>query len=152
MPKSQDPDGAQEAPTRQKKLTERQKRFVQEYVIDCNATQAAIRAGFSKKNPDDIGAQLLSKTHIKEAVDEKLAAKAKQLDLSVDRILAEYMRYAFVDHPKSLVTDFTSDRLKALEKLGNHLGMWKEKDDGRSGAENFRNAFAALLGVTKDNT
>ncbi len=49
-------------------LTEKQKRFVAEYLIDLNATQAAIRAGYSSKTADKIGAQLLGKTWVADAV------------------------------------------------------------------------------------
>lgn len=58
------------------KLTAKQKRFVQEYLIDLNATQAAIRAGYSKKSAHSIGPENLEKPEIKQAIEEKL----KQID------------------------------------------------------------------------
>lgn len=51
-------------------LTDKQQRFVDEYLIDLNATQAAIRAGYSEKTADSIGLQLLRKTQVAEAIEE----------------------------------------------------------------------------------
>jgi len=70
-------------------LTDKQQRFVDEYLIDLNATQAAIRAGYSEKTADSIGLQLLRKTQVVEAIEEaqnlsKLnVQKAKSLSLVV---------------------------------------------------------------------
>ncbi|NGP40968.1 terminase small subunit [Acinetobacter sp. GC2] len=70
-------------------LTDKQQRFVDEYLIDLNATQAAIRAGYSEKTADSIGLQLLRKTQVAEAIEEaqnlsKLnVQKAKSLSLVV---------------------------------------------------------------------
>ena len=54
------------------RLTDKQQRFVAEYLIDLNATQAAIRAGYSAKNADKIGSQLLGKTRVAEAIQGML--------------------------------------------------------------------------------
>ena len=56
------------------KLTVKQQRFIEEYLVDFNATQAAIRAGYNKKSANEIGAQNLVKLSIKTAIDERLAA------------------------------------------------------------------------------
>lgn len=80
-----------------KPLTPKQARFVAEYLIDLNATQAAIRAGYSAKTAGAIGAENLTKPEIAEAV---AAGKAKQLaaaDLTAARVLEEFRRLAFVD-------------------------------------------------------
>lgn len=50
-------------------LTAKQQRFVEEYLVDLNATQAAIRAGYSAKNADKIGPELLGKTRVAEAIN-----------------------------------------------------------------------------------
>lgn len=63
-------------------LTAKQQRFVEEYLIDLKATQAAIRAGYSEKTADKIGSQLLGKTRVSEAI-----AKAKKE--RADRVLAD---------------------------------------------------------------
>ena len=78
-------------------LNAKQQRFVAEYLIDLNATQAAIRAGYSEKTAKVIGAENLTKPAIAEAVS---AGKAKQLDsadLTAARVLEEYRRLAFID-------------------------------------------------------
>ena len=54
------------------KLTNKQVRFIAEYLVDFNATQAAVRAGYSQKNAYNIGAENLSKPYIKTAIDAKL--------------------------------------------------------------------------------
>ena len=78
-------------------LTPKQTRFVAEYLIDLNATQAAIRAGYSQKNAQSIGYQLLQKTPVQVAIQ---AGQTKQLagaELSAARVLEEIRRLAFAD-------------------------------------------------------
>ena len=58
------------------RLTAKQQRFIEEYLIDLNATQAAIRAGYSPKTAREIGAENLSKPHIRARVDEPLRSAA----------------------------------------------------------------------------
>jgi phage terminase small subunit len=70
-------------------LTPKQALFVKEYLIDLNATQAAIRAGYSEKTAYSIGEENLKKPEIAEAIAEHQQAKAKKLDITVDTILAE---------------------------------------------------------------
>jgi hypothetical protein len=68
-------------------LTEKQRRFVDEYLIDLNATQAAIRAGYAVKTANREGSRLLSNVDVGEAVAAKAAEKAASLDLSAARVL-----------------------------------------------------------------
>lgn len=135
MPKSQDSgDGLEPSAEKRKggrkanELTEKQKRFAQEYVLDMNATQAAIRAGYSSKTADVAGPALLGKTWVKAEVDKNLAKTAKKLDLNLESILSEFKKYAFASGPDSFVVDYTSDRLTALKELGKHFGMGREAD------------------------
>jgi len=60
------------------KLTNKQKRFVDEYLIDLNATQAAIRAGYSEKTAKDIGCQNLAKLNIQAAFENAIAERAER--------------------------------------------------------------------------
>jgi len=79
------------------KLTPKQTRFVAEYLIDLNATKAAIRAGFPKKAASSVGYEYLRKPQIAAAI---AAGKAKQLvraELTADRVLEEMRRLAFMD-------------------------------------------------------
>jgi phage terminase small subunit len=124
-----------------RELTEKQRRFAQEYVLDLNATQAAIRAKYSKKTSEQIGYQLLQLSSVKAEIDRLLSSKTKKLDLSLENILSEYMRYAFVDHERSLAVDFTSDRLKALKELHDHLE--KGKNAGANSSD-FGDAAGAI--------
>ena len=78
-------------------LTEKQQRFVDEYLIDLNATQAAIRAGYSVKTADKQGWQLLEKTRIAEAISEKMAERSRRTGVNQDRVVMELAKIAFVN-------------------------------------------------------
>jgi len=78
-------------------LTAKQQRFVEEYLIDLNATQAAIRAGFSVKRASEIGYQLLQKTTVKNAIDKAMAERSRRTGISQDRVLQELAKIAFVN-------------------------------------------------------
>lgn len=156
-------------------LTEKQKRFVEEYLVDLNATQAAIRAGYSAKTADRIGPELLGKTCVSEAIQAAREEQTKRTNVTADRVIQEYAKIAFFD-PRKLFMDngapkeicsldddtaaalagldvleeyegsgenrefvgYTkkykiSDKLRALEALGKHLGLFdstKENTDG----------------------
>lgn len=146
------------------KLTEKQQRFVDEYLIDLNATQAAIRAGYSVKTADKQGYQLLEKTRVSEAISEKMAERSRRIGVNQDRVVQELARIAFVRmtdvvEPDGRIKDDAcgddlsciesirykqsdtdtgssverevriSPKMKALELLGKHLGMWNDKLD-----------------------
>ena len=78
-------------------MTPKQERFVEEYLIDLNATQAAIRAGYSAKTAADIGRQLLRKTPVSDAIAAKKAARSERTEITADRVLREYAKLAFAD-------------------------------------------------------
>lgn len=144
-------------------LTEKQKRFCDEYLIDLNATQAAIRAGYSVKNADKIGSELLGKTRVSETISRKIAERSKRTGINQDRVIQELARIAFVNPQNVIDSEDASvredateddlaciqsvkvktmdgakgksverevrlnDKMKALELLGKHLGMFKNK-------------------------
>ncbi|MFA5633400.1 MAG: terminase small subunit [Porticoccaceae bacterium] len=85
------------AAKRGRKLTPKQERFVEEYLIDLNATQAAIRAGYSEKTADRIGAQLLGKTWVAQAVQRGKEARSKRTKITQDMVLRELARLGFSD-------------------------------------------------------
>lgn len=68
-------------------MTEKQKRFCDEYLIDLNATQAAIRAGYSKKTAKQIGQENLTKLDVKEYIEKRMAEKEKELIADQDEVL-----------------------------------------------------------------
>lgn len=96
-------------------LPRKQARFVAEYLIDLNATQAAIRAGYSARNADKIGSQLLGKTRVAEAVTTAQSKRLAKLDISAERVLAELARIGFSDVRSWFDMD---GRLKPLNELG----------------------------------
>lgn len=84
-------------PEKTSKLTPKQLRFVQEYQIDLNATQAAIRAGYSKKTAHSIGQENLNKPEIAAELARRQAKIAEKLELSAERVLRELEYLAFYD-------------------------------------------------------
>ena len=80
-------------------LTPKQERFIDEYLVDLNATQAAIRAGYSAANADKIGSQLLGKTRVAEAVARAKADRSARVGLTQDRVLEELAAVAFARMP-----------------------------------------------------
>ncbi len=79
------------------KLTNKQSMFVKEYLIDLNATQAAIRAGYSKNTANEIGCQNLAKLNIQEAIQLAMAERSKRTEITQDRVLKELATIAFID-------------------------------------------------------
>lgn len=110
------------------RLTDRQQRFVAEYLVDLNATQAAIRAGYSEKRASEIGYQLLRKTTVQAAIQEAMADREKRTGVTQDRVVAELERVAFAEAHDYTDADLKyANKLKALELLGRHLGMFTDK-------------------------
>lgn len=137
------------------KLTKKQEMFVEEYIIDLNATQAAIRAGYSKKTARQTGTENLSKPSIREAIDERLAEKKERLIMKQDEILerltqqgrrestdyqvaiVEEMLFDENDKPMGVIKKAkvvetptqNKDVIKALETLGKYYVMWTDKQE-----------------------
>lgn len=82
------------------KLTPKQSRFVDEYLVDLNATQAAIRAGYSAKTAKSIGGQNLSKVDIAAEIQVRMKSREDRTEITQDRVLAEYAKLAFLDPRK----------------------------------------------------
>lgn len=83
------------------RLTEKQARFVAEYLVDLNATEAAKRAGYSEKTAYSIGFENLRKPEIQEAIHEAMAVRAQRTEITQDRVLRELAAIGF-----SKTTDF----------------------------------------------
>jgi len=88
-----------------KGLTPKQRRFVDEYLVDLNATQAAIRAGYSRKNADVAGPRLLGNVGIADAVAKAKEARAERTEITQDRVVKELARLAFSDISHYTVDD-----------------------------------------------
>ncbi len=76
-------------------MTVKQKRFVEEYLLDLNATQAAIRAGYSADTAEQIGYQLLQKTSVSNEVAKAMAERSKRTGINQDRVLQELAKIGF---------------------------------------------------------
>ena len=125
-------------------MNARQKRFCDEYLIDLNATQAAIRAGYSKKTAAQTAARLLTNVKIQEYIENRMAEKEKELIADQDEVL-KYLTSVLRGQSVSteIVIEGTGDgcseartiekepsekdRLKAAELLGKRYGLYTEK-------------------------
>lgn len=107
------------------KLTAKQEMFCREYLIDLNATQAAIRAGYSPDTARQIGTENLAKPVIKEYIQAELDKKSKELSITVDDVLRDLIetRKLTAEEGKH------SDRTKVNELLGKYLKMWTDKHE-----------------------
>ncbi len=83
-------------------LTDKQQRFVLEYLVDLNATQAAIRAGYSQKTSAEAGYENLRKPQIADAIATAQAERASRLEIDADRVVQEYARIGFADIRKAV--------------------------------------------------
>jgi phage terminase small subunit len=128
-------------------VTQKQLRFINEYLIDLNATQACIRAGYSKKNANRIGSENLSKLDIKREIDKRMAEKEDSLIAKQNEVLA-YLTSVLRGESESevVLTELIGDgcseirhvtkrpdekeRLKAGELLAKRYGLLTDKIDG----------------------
>ena len=141
-------------------MTQKQKRFIEEYLIDLNATQAAIRAGYSPDTAKSIGSENLTKPDIQARIAKAMAERSRRTGVNADRVVMELAKIAFVNANDVIDPDTATvradalpedtaaiqsvkvktfgedglereikmaDKLKALELLGKHLGMFKDK-------------------------
>lgn len=147
-----------------KPLTPRQQRFVEEYLIDLNATQAAIRAGYSPNCAKETGSELLTYPHVRARIDVARAERSKRTGVNADIVVEELAKIARVN-PIDVIDPNTgkikadsvddvaaiasvrvkitptkngdiverevrmADKIKALELLGKHLGMFIDRKE-----------------------
>lgn len=83
-------------------LTAKQRAFVREYLIDLNATQAAIRAGYSEKTAAQVGAENLRKPDVASAIEAAMKIRADRTDITADRVLKELAKIGFADIRKAI--------------------------------------------------
>lgn len=144
-------------------MTGRQARFCDEYLLDLNATQAAIRAGYSPRTADTQGPRLLQNVGVRARIDAAMAEQSRRTGVTADRVIRELARVAFVNAPDVINMDEASirsdatrddtaaiasvrvktipgndhdgvereiklaDKLRALELLGKHTGLFGDK-------------------------
>lgn len=171
------------------KLTAKQQRFVDEYLIDLNATQAAIRAGYSADTAMEQGYQLLQKTSVSNAISQAMAHRSRRTGITQDRVLRELAKVAFVNANDVIDTDSATvradataddlaciqsvkvkvsesemgsssereiklyDKMRALEMLGKHLGIFERRDHANGNGEknNLLEAIAATEEIDTDD-
>lgn len=121
------------------KMTPKQKRFCDEYLIDLNATQAAIRAGYSKKTAQAIGTENLTKPLLKEYIENRMAEKESELIAGQNEVLQyltavmrgedkeERLTTNALGEVETIETVVQGNRLKAAEMLGKRYGLFTEK-------------------------
>lgn len=120
----------------EKKLTPKQDRFCREYVIDLNATQAAIRAGYSKKTAGAVGFENLKKPEIAARIAAVVNEANKKAEVTSEEILANLAEIGRSRADGEIVKN--SDRIRAWELLGKYKTLWTEKvDHQHSGDFNF---------------
>jgi phage terminase small subunit len=105
------------------KFTIKQSLFIKEYLVDYNATQAAIRAGYSQKTAYAIGQENLKKPEIMKAIDEEAEYRTKKAEITVDWVLQGIRNIA------TNKDEQTKDRLKAYELLGKYLKLFTDKKE-----------------------
>lgn len=159
-------------------LTQKQRLFVDEYLIDLNATQAAIRAGYSPDTAKAIGCENLTKPDIRAHIDLVMAERSRRTGVNADRVIQELAKIAFVNatdviDPKTATVKENAlpedtaaiqsvkvktfgedglereikmaDKLRALEMLGRHLGMFKDKLELSGGLDTEKTKLDDLL-------
>jgi phage terminase small subunit len=110
-------------------LTAKQARFVEEYLIDLNATQAAVRAGYSARNADKIGPELLGKTRVAEAIKAAQQTRSDRTGITQDEVIRGLKKEATLEGEGSS----HSARVAAWAHLGKHLGIFTENFNVKGG-------------------
>tara|TARA_R100000900_G_C3310157_1_gene159546 strand:+ start:70 stop:459 length:390 start_codon:yes stop_codon:yes gene_type:complete len=105
------------------KLTEKQKMFCKEYIVDLNATQACIRAGYSEKTAKEIGSQNLTKLNIQEEIARLMKSREERVKLTADKVLEDIERVRTLAEG----SEQYNVSLKASELQGKHLAMFTDK-------------------------
>lgn len=166
-------------------LTAKQEAFKNEYLIDLNATQAAIRAGYSPKTAAEQGARLLTNVKVRAHIDAALAERSRRTGVTADRVIRELARIAFAKAPDVVNVEEGAvygsaddddlaviqsvrvkkiptadgvgverevrlcDKIKALELLGKHLGMYTDKREVELGDKTRKTIETAALPFTE---
>lgn len=103
-------------------LNTKQKKFCEEILVDDNATQAAIRAGYPERSASSIGNENRKKPKIQKYISELKEARSLRTQVTADRILVELAKIGFAE--KGIKP---GDKLKALGMLGKHVGIFDKQ-------------------------
>ena len=122
------------------KLTPKQRFFVAEYIVDWNATRAAVAAGYSKKTANEQGCRLLASVNIQKAVAEQIKARESRTLVTADYVITSLKNVAercqqaepILDREGNETGEYKFDSSganKALELLGKHLKLFTDKTE-----------------------
>jgi len=127
------------------KLTAKQKRFCDEYLCDLNATQAAIRAGYSEKTAEWIGPQLLTKTHVAAEISKLKANRLERTEIDQDYVLNRLVEIDQMD-----VSDILNDDGK-LKPVKDWPKIWRQFVSGIEVSELFEGSGneREMVGILK---
>jgi phage terminase small subunit len=117
------PPGQERAPRRpyeRRMLTALQQRFVEEYLVDGNATKAAMRAGLRGRDPSSAGSKMLRGRMVTQAIERERERSMERIRISRDRVLTEYARVAFAEIGDIADWDEDGMRLKPKRAIGKH--------------------------------
>ena len=107
-------------------MTNRQERFIREYLVDLCASKAARRAGYSVRSARSIGCRLLKKPQIQRKVAEAMELETQDAALRREQVIAELKAVAFSKASDASGAELkVAQKLKALELLGKHLGLFE---------------------------
>lgn len=125
-----------DAPEKEVKMTDKQKKFCEEYLIDLNGTRAAIRAGYSEDTAGVIASENLQKPYIRKYIDEQLEIGMQQRKTELKtKVLGELNNIAFdegeiiTDKDGNPIGSRKTDKLKALELLGKYTVLFTDKTE-----------------------
>ena len=124
------------------KLTNKQKRFCEEYLIDLNATQAAIRAGYPVKRASEQAYQLLQKTTVSAYIEKLRQEQQQRTQITADAVLGELAKIAAAED----VQITGKEKIKALELLGKHLGLFQNGADNSAALEKLDEVLGKIGG------
>ncbi|MCR4646277.1 MAG: terminase small subunit [Oscillospiraceae bacterium] len=122
-------------------MTNKQKRFCEEYLIDLNATQAAIRAGYNPKTARSQGQRMLTKVDIVLYLQRLREEQSERTSITADTVLTELQRIALSD-----VKITGKEKIKALELLGKHLGLFQNGADNSAALEKLDEVLGKIGG------
>ena len=118
------------------KFTAKQQKFVDEYLIDNNASRAALAAGYSKKTAYRTGSENLQKPQIKAEIDNALAKQSERTQISADRVLKELARVGFANMQDFIARDGRTTDIHSLNK--HDSAAIKDYEEGIDGGTKIR--------------
>ncbi len=123
-------------------LTPKQDTFCRQYLVDLNATAAARRSGYSARNADKIGSELLGKTGVAERISELQAEAAKRNEITLDDVIQMLVE----DRRDAKAAGQHGPAVRAAELLGKHLGAFTDRLAVEQASTDTEQVISALAG------